>query len=356
MLATLAACSDDDYTDWASPQSNTQEAQKEVALSLTSVEQIDFANVTADSIKIFDATATLGGVAATPTEYDVVFSDEGNTQSTGSMYADAQGRVSVTDLTQAVTTLYGSHSEYRTLVANVTGYIPDGNTTLAVKATTNVVAKLIPAVNWYLVGGCIGDGSWGNNGAESVGTSLIPMVPNADGSDVLTFTGYFTTDGFKIIHTPGSWDEQWGMSNGQFVKNDGNSSNITVPTDGYYTLTLNTATDEISLEPAAVIPTVYTQIYATGDFNGWSTPGEVMTPVNTNSALTGHNHVWSYVVDATGGDTTIKFKIDSWDVNWGAASFPTGIGTNGGANIPVKQGKWVVVFNDVDGGYTFTEL
>lgn len=31
---------------------------------------------------------------------------------------------------------------------------------------------------------------------------------------MLTFTGYFTTDGFKLIQTPGSWDNQWGTSDG----------------------------------------------------------------------------------------------------------------------------------------------
>lgn len=60
----------------------------------------------------------------------------------------------------------------------------------------------------YLVGSCIGDGSWDNTNA-SVGVSLVPMSVmsgaeyNAQGEGSLVFNGYFVADGigFKIITT-----------------------------------------------------------------------------------------------------------------------------------------------------------
>jgi hypothetical protein len=40
-------------------------------------------------------------------------------------------------------------------------------------------------------------------------------------------------------------------------------------------------------------------------------------------------------------------------VNWGATEFPTGIGVQNGSNIPITAGTYVVVFNDITGGYNF---
>ena len=213
---------------------------------------------------------------------------------------------------------------------------------------------------WYLVGDCIGDGSWGG----SIGTAVIPMslvdgysYNETTGLGELTFTGYFPAGkGFKLVRdiTNGSidWTNQWGSSDGALtgVKNDGGSSNFAVPTSGYYTITLNTKDDEISIVPADD-RTAYSQMLISGDFNGWATDVQ-MTPVNTTDGMV--NHIWHFELDATSGDTTAKFLADSsWSPNWGAADFPYGIGSNGGANIPVPAGKYVVVFNDIDGYYHF---
>lgn len=217
---------------------------------------------------------------------------------------------------------------------------------------------------WYLIGAYVGDGKW-NNSADAVGTSLYPMSIKTDseydkkkGQGILTYTGYFpATDaasGIKLVKTLGSYDDQWGMTGGKFVKNDGGSKNIFVSEAGYYTLTLNTKTDELSIAKADITPTVYDGMAVQGDFNSWA-EDVAMTPINTNDYMTGHNHMWSYVIDASAGATTLKFKIvGSWDTNWGSASFPQGVGVSNGDNIPVSQGKWVVTFNDIDGSYTFT--
>lgn len=218
-----------------------------------------------------------------------------------------------------------------------------------------------PVEMWYLIGSCIGDGGWGS----VVGSSIYPLsIVNGynydknTGKGELTFTGYFTPDGFKLIRIPGSWDDQWGQgtSFGEFVKNDGGSGNITVPVAGYYTLTLDTKSDILKVEAADITPTVYESMNIAGDFNGWSEDQTTMNPVNTADCMVGHNHVWSYTIDATGGDTTCKFLQPGWSPNWGASTFPYGIGVNNGDNIPVSAGKWVVTFNDIDGSYAFTAV
>ncbi len=249
---------------------------------------------------------------------------------------------------------------YVRLSAKVDNVITYSNSVKIKVVPYYVELKDAPIEMWYLIGSCIGDGAW-TNSPDAIGTSIYPLSIVKDyeydkktGKGELTFTGYLTTSGFKMVKTPGSWDDQWGQgaSFGEFVKNDGGSGNIAVTEDGYYTITLNTKEDKLTIVKAEITPTVYSGICMAGDFNGWGdTP---MTAVNTTIA---NNHIWSCVLDATAGDTTGKFKIaGSWDTNWGGEAFPMGYGVGNGANIPIAAGKYVVTFNDIDGSYVFTVI
>ncbi len=193
---------------------------------------------------------------------------------------------------------------------------------------------------WYLVGSCIGDGSWGN-APENIGTSLFPLA--YIGNDKVSYTGYFTTDGFKLIKDPGSWDNQWGQGGSGYVKNDGGSGNISVPSAGYYTVTLDYAHDVLTIEPASITPNTYA-VGIAGSFNGWSFSAMTNCPNN--------DHLWKCELTAT-GDQEGKFLIDGWSVNWGATDFPSGIGEQNGPNIPIEGGNYIVIFNDITGGYNF---
>jgi len=209
---------------------------------------------------------------------------------------------------------------------------------------------------WYLIGACIGDGSWSITG--DVGVSMIPMYPryDADGSVMpgeIEYVGYFPADqGFKLIQVPGSWDAQWGQGDAGYVKNDGGSSDIKLPADGYYRIHLNTATDELTIEPYEGTVGVYTMIAMPGDYQGWDTGADLMNPMSTNV----ENHDW-YLKSVTYEDTALKFAADnSWDVNWGGNGFPHGLGTQGGPNIPIAAGTYHVYFNDILGTYNFVPV
>lgn len=214
---------------------------------------------------------------------------------------------------------------------------------------------------WYLVGNCIGDGAWSNN-AAAIGVSIYPMSIVKDyeydaktGDGEYTFTGYFPADAeFKILKTVGSWDYGFcgGSSAGTTSYRDGGDDpgNITVPAAGYYTITLNSSALTCTIEAADITPTVYESMCITGAFAGDDWPDVAMTAVNTVT----ENHIWTYTLDTTSGDTEAKFKISgSWDTNWGSTEFPYGVGTSGGSNIPVTAGKYIVIFNDIDGSYHF---
>lgn len=210
---------------------------------------------------------------------------------------------------------------------------------------------------WYLIGGCIGDGSWGSE----VGVAVLPMSPveggvydAVTGQGPLTYTGYFPEGGgFKLVKTPGQWADQWGSSANNSidspVKNDGGSGDFKVTKSGYYRLDLDTKNDVLTITEVDAVKE-YDHIMISGDFNGWGTE-TMMNPVTTVEGVV--NHVWYYDLDATGGDTTAKFLYDGWSPNWGATAFPFGWGTNNGANIPVAAGNYRVIFNDIDGYYHF---
>ncbi len=236
--------------------------------------------------------------------------------------------------------------------------------TLTCKAYYTVLTSVDPEL-WFLVGGCIGDGSWGNSGVESIGVSLVPMslvdgetYSATTGKGIIQYTGYFlSSQGFKLIKTPGSWDEQWGDSAGGIdspVMNDGGSSNLTVPSDGYYTVTLNTSSNTLTVEAAASEPREYGQMMISGSWNDWATDGYYMTAVNT-AAGEEHNHIWTYHLNEE--YTEAKFLVDSsWSPNWGANDFPYGIGLSNGGNIWVEEGNYTIMFNDTDGFYYFFDL
>jgi starch-binding outer membrane protein SusE/F len=53
-------------------------------------------------------------------------------------------------------------------------------------------------------------------------------------------------------------------------------------------------------------------------------------------------------------DPGVKFVQDNaWDINWGGSGFPTGTGSQNGANIPATNGTWDVTLNITTGAYSF---
>lgn len=213
---------------------------------------------------------------------------------------------------------------------------------------------------WYLIGSCIGDGKWTNT-ADAVGTSVIPLYPITGesydaktGDGVLSWTGYLTTDGFKMVHVLGSWDEQAGSKDGgiELSWNDGGSSNICVPENGIYTVKLNTKTLECSIEKYTGTVNIFATMFITGDFDSWAV-ATGMNPFSTYAGAQNHDWVYDLTVSADGG---VKFTSDnSWNFNWGSTEFPRGTGLAGGSNIPAKAGSYKVLFNDITGQYNFIE-
>ena len=217
-------------------------------------------------------------------------------------------------------------------------------------------------IMWYLVGNNILDGSWSND----PGVSSLPMFIQSDyaydkatGAGEITYLNYFTTDGWKIQPQDFNWNLGFmsdGNPNGAVFRNNGDDNgNIWCDPEGYYLVTVNTANNTCTIAPQDITPKVYDQICMAGSFNNWSDTD--MTPANKE----GENHVWVYIMTVEEGVVEqVKFKIaGSWDTNWGYGTEDgevntCGKGTNGGKNIGVPEGTWIILFNDITGEFSIT--
>lgn len=224
-------------------------------------------------------------------------------------------------------------------------------------------------VTYYLLGDCIGDGKWTND-AGALGISLIPMSLVADyeydkvtGKGEFVYTGYFPADkGFKIVGNVGSWDEQWGNAGApgfdNLVHNDGGSQNITVKEAGWYTVTLDTKVNKLTVVKCKdqKNPTEYESMELVGTFEGWATAPLAMTKTGGE-----HSHVWyadvTFDQDADvkkdpSNPEGCKFRANGgWDISWGGVGFPFALSAT--TNIPYKAGSYRVIFNELNGSYYF---
>jgi hypothetical protein len=217
--------------------------------------------------------------------------------------------------------------------------------------------SMVPTINlWYIIG--LGDGNWSYS-AAGIGVSMFPLsmvsgnAYDNSGDGTFMYTGYFQhAKGFKIVRGEasdmGKWAVQWGSSDGVLTPEFeiSSSSNFTVPTDGYYTITLNSIANTLSIVPTltASIPTTsYPAMNLPGDWNGWGS--NPMTAFGTTN-----NHQWyaTATMSTTGG-----FKFNNGGTWWGGTNFPFGIGSTSGGNIPFTAGTFTVCFNDIDGCYYF---
>ena len=148
---------------------------------------------------------------------------------------------------------------------------------------------------------------------------------------------------------------QWGQGDafGTYVKNDGGSGNITVPEAGIYTVSLNTATDELKIEKYGEAVPVFDGMAIAGSFNEWGdTP---MTPCSTGW----ENHDWYISTSLSAGDEIKIKQAGSWDYNRGGSFITTNNGmyvygvANGDNLVITESGNYLILFNDITGYIRF---
>lgn len=186
--------------------------------------------------------------------------------------------------------------------------------------------------------GIIGDattGGWDND------TDLTQ-----DPNDPHIWTGTVTlTDGEAKFRADDGWAKNWGGDTypSGYATQDG--PNIPVKA-GTYAVWFNDMSGQYFFMPTNRA-TPYTALGIIGDATaeGWDADTDlIQDPANP--------FLWSKSVTVTDGETKFRAE-DDWAVNWGASSFPGGVGAQDGPNIPVKAGTYFVTFNTGTGEYYF---
>lgn len=317
LATSLAACTDD-YTDWAAPQQNEEEAAKEVNFSVAPAAVIDFAAVTADSVAAFVPTVTAeeGATAS----YQLVL--EGK----HTLGADAQGRVAASELSDAVVAVFGKRPTERTLNGVVNAYVNIHGQ--AIKKTGNVEVKAIPVApvietDYYLVGSCNGwnlqngDFKFQHSGKDvyddPVFSLVVPAPVKEDGTrDDLWFkiapkSAFESNDWATVLGTATDGDE--ALTGSLIAKGEKDPGAIKMPaTDAalFYKIELNLMDYVYTVTPLAFEEF----IYVPGNHQNWN---PASAPALQSAASDGSYTGFSYL------DGGFKFtKARNWDAeyNW----------------------------------------
>lgn len=237
----------------------------------------------------------------------------------------------------------------KNMYLRVSSYIGKSNSLLQTSDVTNLLITPYVASPTYeysdlfLIGNAV-VGNWDN---AATNNTLLPLLKTSSASKY-TFTGLFKSGkdiGFKMIKVKGSWDAQFGFGSEGVLSTDGGSGNLTVPTDGYYKLTVDTAALTYSLVPVSTPIASYANVSITGTSTGGTDIQLVKSAFDP--------HSWTAAnVNLKAG--VFKFRANNaWDVNWGVNNEFFGTGTANGADIPLSsEWNYDIYFNDSTGDYT----
>lgn len=156
-------------------------------------------------------------------------------------------------------------------------------------------------------------------------------------------------DEFKFAEMPNFMGKNFGDADGDGVAEEFGNNTPFSGDPGIYKVTFNDETLEYTMEFLGTGGGGgdYESIGIIGD----ATPGgwDADTDMTDNGDGT-----YSILVGLLDG--FVKFRADNdWTVNWGGADFPSGTGTQDGADIPVTFGLYQITLTPETGEYTFEE-
>lgn len=148
------------------------------------------------------------------------------------------------------------------------------------------------------------------------------------------------TDGEAKFRANDDWAINWGNTDFPIGVGLANGPNIPVPA-GLTNITFNSATGEYYFSVVSDIGII-----------GSATPFGWDEDVNMYQD---ENDPDQYFLPVSLSAGEAKFRQDdSWDINWGAEDFPSGVGVQNGPNIPIPVGgEYIVHFNKATGAYNF---
>ena len=344
-----------------------------MVFAATPAEAINMRGLTVDTVVIFHPSITASAGAAT--HYDVtIYNSDRSDNVTIKGYEG--GKALRSEVQGAIVSLFGSEEVERTTTMDVTAYTLVGGL-----AVTNMQEHLPLTVTpkymalpepWYILGNCIGVGTWNNRITPAAFSGLykanVLMFPNPHNYEQLIYAGYFPDNAEFVVNLePGNnnkfigkiSDEECGLIEDPEISYTNGAYHIGVPEAGYYEVAVNVETYNLTLTKITKLVNVYDAINMPGTYQGWDVNSNPMAAIT--KASVGENHDWMADVtfdadaDVSLDDPEgIKFAANnSWTVNWGGSLFPSGKGIANGGNIPYKKGNYKVFFNDLLEVYYF---
>ncbi len=356
VLATsLVACTDD-YTDWATPQSNPQ--KDAVAFgngSVAPVEVINLADVTTEKVKVANITA--------PTSSDSTYTPSYKLNLGSSTFdIDAEGNMLTEELTNYINTQYGKRPVEHDMDATISAWIGNGATAIKMATSATFQIKAIPEApaidaGYYLVGDMLTNGEisgWTPEGMQAFSHSGKDVYEDPVFTIIITTTadnqywkiipksnadaGNILADG--VIGTKVNGDDS---AEGSLTNTDAQAGKIAKA--GMYIMTINMMDYTYTIKE----PTVYETVGLIGVGGDWNNDIDMQL-------VTPHN--WYIArVDIPAGEIKIRANHTWGEGNWGYGDgdfVSEGTLVNGSNNnIKIPGGKYNVSFNDVTCAYKF---
>lgn len=338
IIAGLASCNDD-YTDWATAQSNAaNDAVAKFTMTVTpSVSAINFETETADSIQLLTTNLQAGQTS----QINLTISAADKTE-TVAIVASPTGKVASADIKAAVASLFGKAPTERTLSiatqADVTITTADGS--IVVNKTADPFSLKVTldapyiSEHYYLIGA---PSAW------LVSETSMPFThsdQNVYDDPVFTVT-FPVSDGdtwFAITDdktlASGDWSYVLGCAEGNGANgmegkiarrtelSDDGSWKISVDGDAKYVrMTINMMDYTYTLEKLNFSE----YVYLPGDANGWSFTADCLRGANYDGEYSGFAMI--------GGEWGWKITpAQNWDSSYGIGA-TDGVISLGGGNI-----------------------
>ena len=349
---SMVSCTED-YTDWGTPQSNSQE--EAVAFgngSVTAVDVINLAEVATEKVKVASIVAPTSSDAAYTPNYKINFDGQ-------SFDIDAEGNMAKADLANYIVDKFGKRPTERDIDATLDAWVSNGATAIKMATSETFQVKAIPEApvideGYYLIGDMF-------KAQESDDWSKETMKAfNHSDKDVYedpVFTVSFETTKadqyWKIIPKKNIDSGDIWAAGVVGPKVDGDDSMTGTLTNGdakagkiakagKYKLTINMMDYTYTIEEVKYDPF----IYFIGATDGWTNAEQKLALVDAN---TGTYTGFLYCADPNNWGNQFKFQrvAGSWDNEINAGAFNTfdGAATNENGNIGVNAGEGVYYFD-----------
>ena len=369
----MASCSED-YTDWALPQTNPEEAAKTVEMTVKPVADIDLATAP-DSVQLFTPEVVVADEAVS--SYTVNLTTNPASDAVVTLVADAQGRVAAADLQAAVVQLYGAKPDKRSVALEVVCLTAVGSQTFKNVGTTTVnITPKAPHIsdNYYVVGATY---DW----AESAKTKVQKFshsATNVYDDPIFTITikasqgdTWFAIgddEALDAITNNGDWSKLLGTTggNGNQSLTGSLAARTELSDDGsicmpgslgadFFKITLNMMERSYTIEPVIVAA----QYYVVGGIQGWSDKDKTCIFTPESKYVLSYTTKWS-------GAWDLKFwnvnDFGNWDKAYGCAvdgdnsASGTIIGSNAQAISAPSAEFYTFTINMETMTYTWTKL